>query len=141
MAKRYTSLLLLCLSLFAGCSKDFLKPYDERVIGTWRIADVNRIGIGGDRAELPFREGALTFNEDGSLVFVDPSGATFRGRWDIRRKQTDDGVERSMQLTAANTTTGELRSEYYDVVQFLGTDHLRATLLVGITTYHTHLRR
>ena len=47
MNKHYTLILLLAFSL-AACSKDFLKPYEDRIEGgTWELHDVDRRGIGG----------------------------------------------------------------------------------------------
>ncbi|MEI9807898.1 MAG: hypothetical protein WDO16_08535 [Bacteroidota bacterium] len=65
MKNIYTVSILLSFVIFSGCSKDFLKKYDKRIVGTWRISDVNRIGFGGDTGNLPFRAGIFTFNEGG----------------------------------------------------------------------------
>jgi len=58
----YTLSILLSLVLFSACSKDVLKKYDKRIIGTWRITDVNRVGLGGNTDNLPFTDGNFTFN-------------------------------------------------------------------------------
>jgi hypothetical protein len=61
MKKIYTSVFVLSILLLAGCSKDFLKSYDDRIIGTWQITDVNKFGIGGSISNLPFKEGSFSF--------------------------------------------------------------------------------
>lgn len=141
MKKCYTLGLLFTLLLLAGCSKDVLKKYDKRIVGTWRIAAINNYSIGGDRDNLAFRSGNFTFNEDGSLSYVDGAGATYQGNWDIRKKYVDDDFVRAMQLTAVGTTTPEVLTEYYDDIVFLGKDHFRATTVIGFRTYMTHFRR
>ena len=85
MKKCYTLGLLFTLLLLAGCSKDVLKKYDKRIVGTWRIAAINNYSIGGDRDNLAFRSGNFTFNEDGSLSYVDGAGDTYQGNCDIRK--------------------------------------------------------
>lgn len=141
MKKCYTLGLLFTFLLLAGCSKDVLKKYDKRIVGTWRIAAINNYSIGGDRDNLAFRSGNFTFNEDGSLSYVDGAGATYQGNWDIRKKYVDDDFVRAMQLTAVGTTTPEVLTEYYDDIVFLGKDHFRATTVIGFRTYMTHFRR
>ena len=47
MKKIYTIAFVTCLLIFSGCSKDFLKSYDDRIVGEWSISKVNRVGFGG----------------------------------------------------------------------------------------------
>ncbi|MEI9807658.1 MAG: hypothetical protein WDO16_07135 [Bacteroidota bacterium] len=61
MKKIYILGIVFFLGLLYGCSKDFLKSYDKRIIGTWRISDVNRVGLGGDADNLPFGAVSLLF--------------------------------------------------------------------------------
>lgn len=142
MKNIYTLFLFTFLLLSFGCSKDVLKQYDKRIVGTWRISAVNRIGIGGDTDNLPFREGNLTFKEDGTLVYELPSGVSYQGSWDIRRSfRQDDDVQRILQVTVVNFNTQEILTEYYDDMLFMGTDYFRATINTNFRTYITHFRR
>lgn len=142
MKKRYTLGLLFFFLFLAGCSKDVLKKYDKRIIGTWRIAAINNYSIGGDQDDLAFRSGNFTFNDDGTLTYVDGASATYQGNWDIRKKYRDDEFQRSMQVTAVGTGSNQgVLSEYYDDIVFLGKDHFRATTVIGFRTYMTHFRR
>jgi hypothetical protein len=142
MKQLYAPVLLLLLIFFSGCSKDFLKRYDNRIIGTWRIADVNRIGLGGDSDNLPFRAGNLTFNDDGSLVYVDQTGTTYQGHWDIVKKRLhQDDVQRTLQISVVNFGNQQLLTQYYDDMNFWGTDYFKATIQSGFHTYVTHFRR
>jgi hypothetical protein len=140
MKKLYTSLVLLTLT--TGCSKDILKPYDERIIGSWRIADVDRMGIGGSTSNLPFREGTITFQEGRTLTYTNPSG-TYSGTWDLVKKyphEEGDDVQQSLQVTAVDFGGGAVRAEYYDDINFRSTDHFVATKHSGAHTYVTHFR-
>lgn len=139
MNKLYTPLLLLTLS--AGCSKDALKPYDKRIVGTWRIADVDRFGIGGSTSTLPFREGRITFEDGRTLTFTNSAG-TYQGTWDLVKKYPNEGeVQRSLQLTAVDFTGRSVLAEYYDDITFRSTDHFVATKQSGTHSYVTHFRR
>jgi hypothetical protein len=143
MKKIYTSVFVLSF-LFSGCSKDFLKSYDERIIGTWQITDVNKVGIGGSTGNLPFRQGSFSFMNDGTMTFTNASGETFKGRWNIQKKIMNDdngAVYHSLQITAVNFTTQQVLGEYYDDINFTGTNHIKARVISGSHTYVTHLER
>jgi hypothetical protein len=145
MRKIYTSLAILSLLLFAGCSKDFLKPYDDRIVGTWQIDDVDKFGFGGSVNDLPFKEGIFRFNKDVTLFYTTSSGSVFNGTWDIQKKRVGDGdnseVYHSLQITAVNFTSQQVLGEYYDDINFTGTNHIKARIMLGTRTYVTHLRR
>ena len=146
MKKLYTVALLSCFFLLNGCSKDFLKSYDDRIIGTWRVADVDRIGFWGSTDNLSFREGSFEFMKDGTMTYTDATGSIYKGTWDIRRKTVTDNngdqqVYHSLQITAVNFTSQQVLGEYYDDINFVGTDHIKAWIYSGTRTYVTHLRR
>ena len=141
MKKIYTASIFFSFLLMFSCSKDFLKSYDNRIIGTWRIADVNKTGFGGDTDNLPFKEGQFTFNDDGTLTYVNAAGATYQGTWNIEKKNYDDVVHRSLEVTAVNFANQQVLGEYYDEMDFAGTDHFKAKINSGLHTYITHFRR
>ena len=143
------SIALFCISLcLAGCSKDFLKSYDERIIGTWQLTDVDRVGFGGNTANLPFTAGTFVFKEGGILIFTDPSGIVFNGTWDIEKKsifvQTVDadgnaqlGSEqvRTLDIVAVDFASQVIRSEHFDVMEFKSTNRFKTKLYSGAHTY------
>ena len=141
MKKIYTLSILLSFVVLFGCSKDFLKKYDERIIGTWRISDVNRIGIGGSTDNLTFREGSFTFREGGSLTYVNSAGTTYQGSWDIAKKTIGEETVRSLQITAIDFAGQDVRTEYYDDMDFVGTDHFKTEVISRTHSYITHFRR
>jgi hypothetical protein len=146
MKKLYYLLLAGSLLFLSNCSKDFLKSYDDRIIGTWHIDHVNKIGFGGDTDNLPFKEGNFNFMKDGTMTYTDASGNVYKGTWDIQKKTINDNngdasVFRSLQITAVNFTSQEVVSEYYDDISFVGTDYIRAKIFSPYRTYITHLRR
>jgi len=144
MKKIYTSVFVLSV-LFFGCSKDFLKSYDDRIIGTWQITEINKTGLGGSISSLPFREGSFSFAKDGTLTFTDPAGNIFKGTWDIQKKVINDSdngnVYHSLHIIAVNFTTQQMLGQYYDDINFTGTNHIKAKIISGIHTYVTHLKR
>lgn len=138
--KQIYSLAILFVFL-SGCSKDFLESFEDRIIGTWRIADVNRSGIGGRDHHLPFTSGNITFHENGTLTYVNASNVTYKGSWELDKRIRDDESFRILQITAVDFANQEVLSEYYDDMNFAGTDHFKTTLSSGFYAYTTHFRR
>lgn len=143
MKKIYALSIIIFLGLLPGCSKDFLKSYDKRIIGTWRISDVNRVGFGGggDIDNLPFHNGFVTFYENGTLDYTNAANTIFKGTWDIVKKRRDDQTFRSLQITAIDFANQVVLSQYYDDMIFVGTDHFKANIISNFHTYVTHFRR
>ncbi|MEO6221083.1 MAG: hypothetical protein ABIO81_11680 [Ginsengibacter sp.] len=141
MKKVYITVIAFSFIFLAGCSKDVLKSYEHRIVGTWRITDVNRIGLGGNTDNLPFKQGIFNFNDDGSLVYTNISGDVYKGSWDIRKKRVDDKQVQSLQITAVDFVSQNVLTEYYDDLNFTGTNRFKATITSGSHAYITHFRR
>jgi hypothetical protein len=141
MKRIFTLLLIFPTFFFLGCSKDFLKSYNRRILGQWHIRDVKRIGIGGDINELPFRSGTLYFNENGTLSYTDRQNRQYSGSWEIIKRYRDDNVTQSLQITAIDFNNQVVLSEYYDDLNFRSTDHFVANNVRNFHTYVTHFRR
>ena len=139
MNKLYTPLLFLTISV--GCSKDVLRDYEDRIIGSWRISDVDRQGLGGSTSNLPFREGTITFEEGRTLRYESATG-TYEGTWDLVKKWDDEGEKRqTLHITAVDFAGQSVKGEYYDDLDFRSRNHLVATKHSGRHTYITHFRR
>jgi hypothetical protein len=142
MKNNFTLTLLFSALLITGCSKDIFKRYEKRILGTWHIVDINRTGIGGSTNELPFQPGTITFNEDRSLTYVSPAGDLYQGHWDIDKDfEYDDNAIRTLQLTVVDFNTQRILTEFYEEVNFRGTDHFVAKVKTGLQIYVTHFRR
>lgn len=141
MKKIYTACMFASILIFSGCSKDFLKSYDNRIVGTWRITDVNRIGLGGSSSDLPFTNGTFTFFNNGTLEYTNSANALFKGSWDIVKKAQGDQTVKSLQITAVDFTNQQVLTQYYDEMNFVGTDHFKASVNSSFHTYVTHFRR
>lgn len=137
----YTTGTIFSIILLLGCSKDFLKSYDRRIVGVWEITDVNRNGIGGNTSGMPFKEGIFTFNNDGTLQYQDQQGVVYQGSWDISKRQVDDVTLRTLMVTAVDFANQRVLSEHYDDMAFVGTDHFKAKIIYAFHTYVTHFRR
>ena len=149
MKKLYSLTLLLSLLLFLGCSKDFLKRYEDRIEGTWQLTDVDRIGWGGSTSGVTFRDGLFTFSDNGGLEYVSTTGQVYQGSWDLRRDwvsgrcytdedghyECDDRYVRSMHVTAVDFTNQDIRSEYFDEVVFTSTNRFKAYIYTGSRSY------
>lgn len=144
MAKFYAYTFMFVLGSFillSSCSKDFLKSYDRRIIGTWNITDVDRNGFGGSTSDLPFKDGQFSFSSNGSLTYRDAAGQSFTGTWSIQKKYWNDQTYQSLEIQVVNFTTQEMRSEYYDDINFTSSGHFNARIEQGLHSYVTHYRR
>ncbi|MBC7829727.1 MAG: hypothetical protein H7122_18430 [Chitinophagaceae bacterium] len=154
MKKIYSILLVpIALILFSGCSKDIFKNYDDRIDGTWRLDDVDRIGIGS--TSLTFTEGRFIFTPAGKLEYTDRFGGLYQGSWDIRKhnvqgncntdndgnRQCDDRSVRSLQITAIDFQSRDVKSEYFDEIVFTGTNTFKAYIYLSSRTYVFRFRR
>lgn len=141
MRKIYiTTAGIFFIFLFSACSKDFLRSYENRIEGSWRLTDVDRNGIGGSMSGLPFKDGLFTFSENGQLEYVNTSGEVYKGSWDIRREwirgncvtgennnnTCNDRNAKSLHITSVNFQTQEVRSEYFNEIIFTGTNRFKA---------------
>jgi hypothetical protein len=136
--------------LFNGCSKDFLEPYDERLEGSWTLVDVDRNGGGGSTEGLAFRDGTFIFSEGGSLEYISTAGDTYSGSWDLRKRSIpghcndgdcSDRYLRSLQVNAINFTMQDVITEYFDDIEFTGTNRFNAKIYSGNSTYVFRFRR
>lgn len=135
----FSSIILLSL-FFTSCSKDFLKRYDKRIIGTWKITDVDDYGLGGS-ISLPFSEdGVFTFADGGQLTY-NYNGRTYQGSWDIRKQQMDDESINTLHITAVDFTNQQVRTEYFNEIRFTSTNRFKAFINSGLKTYVYHFKR
>jgi hypothetical protein len=141
MKKNYVSGFLLAIALLAGCSKDVLKSYEKRIIGTWQITNVRNYGIGGNTDYLSFASGSFTFHENGTLEYTNSAKALFKGSWDLKKKRMDKNTVHRLQITAVDFNNQQVLSEYYDDINFAGTNHFRANITYNFHTYVTNFRR
>jgi hypothetical protein len=140
MIKNYTLILFLIFSLL-GCSKDFLKPYEDRIEGgTWELHDIDRRGIGGGY-DPQFTGGKFNFFEGGELIYTDEAGNEYEGSWSIRKYDSQDGRVRSLSVTAIDFTNNRVLVEDFDDMQFSGTNRFRAFVYTGNRTYVFRFKR
>lgn len=155
MKKLYFLSLLLPALLFSGCSKDFLKRYEDRIEGVWQLTDVDRIGWGGSTSDVVFRDGLFTFSNNGKLEYVSTSSQVYQGSWDMRRdwvrgncytnedgnSECNDRYVRSMHITAVDFATQDIRSDYFDEIVFTSTNRFKAYIYTGSRNYVFRFRR
>jgi hypothetical protein len=155
MQKLYFFTFLFTTFLFAGCSKDFLKRYEDRIEGVWQLTDVDRLGWGGNTSGVTFRDGLFTFSENGGLEYTSTSGQVYQGSWDLRRNwvrgqcytnedgytECDDRYVRSMHITAVDFANQDIRSEYFDEILFTGTNRFKAYIYTGSRSYVFRFKR
>lgn len=134
--------LISCLLLvLAGCSKDVLKSYDQRIVGTWEITDIDRYCFSGND-NLPFTEqGMLTFSNNGDVTYT-YAGTVYQGSSDIIRVRVgEDEIQRALQLHVIDFTGQRVLSEYFNNIQFTGTDRFTAFIEYGSRLYVYRFKR
>ena len=134
MKKRYILFFVCFISiLFASCSKDFLRSYDRRVIGSWKLHDVDKYGFGRSN-NLPFKEdGIFTFLDDGELTYTS-GGNLYKGNWDIRKENDDEGVK-TLHITVINFVNQQVLAEYFNEIIFTGTNRFNAVINESSRSY------
>lgn len=137
MTRYYLTGLLFSVLLLTSCSKDFLKSYDRRIVGVWKITDINRNGLGGSTANLPFQNGEFNFQDDGSLIYTNEAGEVYQGAWNIEKQYYNETTYQSLHITVVNFATQDVKGEYYDDINFTRTDRFRARINQGLHTYVT----
>lgn len=143
MKKIYPLFLPFISFLITACSKDFLKSYDKRITGgTWELYDINSFGIGG-RYNSPFTNGYFTFQPSGDLEYKDLQGNVYEGSWNIRweRRSSDDARVRSLFITVVNFQTQDVKTEYFDEINFTGTNRFKAHIYGGGRNYTFKFKR
>lgn len=134
MRKFYTLALLSMIVLFNRCSKDVLKSYDKRVLGTWKVIDMDRYGF-NERDALPYKENDLfTFSEDGALTFQQ-AGNTAQGSWDIERERDDNHNKKSLHITTIDFSNQQVRSETFNNMIFTNTNRFTAFINYNTRVY------
>ncbi len=141
MRKVYTLFIFLSLFFLSGCSKDLFRSYENRIVGSWKVTNVNRLGIGGNPENLPFRDGTFTFNSNGTLTYLDEFNNSYQGNWEISRIRQDDNNRRVLKITAIDFSNQSVLSEYYDDMNFRGTDFFVARIDRPLVRLTTHFRR
>jgi hypothetical protein len=154
MKKIYLAILIpITFIISLGCSKDVLRNYEDRIEGTWRLDDVDRIGFGS--SSLPFKEGRFIFSPNGKLEYIDRAGVLYDGSWDMHRRvirgncdtdnnghrQCDDRNVRTLQITAIDFQTRDIRTEYFDEIVFTGANRFKAYVHLTGRTYVFRFRR
>lgn len=140
MRQFYSFAFLLIVMVASSCSKDVLKSYDRRILGTWVINDIDRYGFSGS-ANLPFKEGGrLTFTNDGQVTYTF-NGATFKGSWDIRTESFDDETRRTLFLTIVDFDNQQVLSDYFNEMIFVSTNRFNAYIEYGSRTYVYRFKR
>ncbi len=140
--KNIYPLIFIALTVFSSsCSKDFLKKYEDRIVGTWSITKVKRTSIGGSSSRLPFQNGSFTFNEDGSLQYKNSGNKIYTGTWKIVKKYEDDKTLHSLQIAVADFSNQEIISGYYDDIDFKKSSRFVANTSVGYGNFRTDFEK
>jgi hypothetical protein len=143
--------LTLIIFLVTSCSKD----YQDRIIGTWYLVDVDKRGIGGNIANQTFQDGTFTFRDDGSMTYTTPAGVSYEGGWDIDKEwrsgncnTDDDGYsqcydEEVMELFVSVTdpVSQHVKKERFDQIQFTSSNRFKAYIFSDFQTYVFIFRR
>lgn len=143
MKSNYTrSILWLMIPLLSlSCSKDFLKPYEDRIVGSWTLIDVNRQGFVYNSNSLPFTEGRFEFFQSGGLKYTDGQNTVYNGSWTIEKRYIGEDWVQSLTVAVFDPLTGNNRAECYDDITFTSTNRFTANVRRSFGTYISIFRR
>ena len=156
MKKFYLLSVPFMLLLFTGCSKDFLKNYEDRLEGgVWHLVDVDKRGIGGGSLPIAFRDGSFRFYDNGSIEYTDGAGNQYDGSWTMRKywitdrcyideygdQDCDNKRVRSLHINLVDFSSQRVLNEFFDDIVFTGTDRFKAFIYTGSATYIFRFRR
>jgi hypothetical protein len=134
-------LVFISILLIAACSKDFLRSYDKRITGgSWELYDVRNFGIGSSYHPV-FNSGRFNFESSGQVTYTTNLGEEFTGSWDIREDWSGEDRLQSLFITVTNFQTQQVYSEYFDDIQFTGTNRFKATINSRGRTYTFKFKR
>ena len=139
--------------IFSSCSKDVLKPYDDRIEGNWTLTDVDKIGFGS--SHLDYTEGYFYFDPSGRFEYTDRFGNLYEGSWDIRKdwirgncyiddngnSNCDDRYVKNLRIEATDFNTRDSKFEFFDEMRFTSTNRFKAYIYDGTRTYVFRFKR
>lgn len=138
--KKYLSFIAVGFFLFlSSCTKDMFWSPERRIVGTWELAEITKIGIGS--REVIFDRGVFTFYEDGNLEYVLNSREKYFGKWKMNSRYIDDydgGSERvsSLSVTVTDSNNRVMLTELFDDVYFMSSRRFRAEINGNSYTYY-----
>lgn len=154
MRNKFTLIALLSSLIFlTGCSKDILRPYEDRLEGgTWRLDRVSEVGF--PRSSITILRGDYTFYSDGSMIYQDRYGGFFEGDWQIRKFLSDEcyiddwgnsvcnsEYWRELTIYAVDYDTRERIRIIFDDIRFTGTNTFKGYIYDVGGTYIFTFRR
>ncbi|WEK35713.1 MAG: hypothetical protein P0Y53_24775 [Candidatus Pseudobacter hemicellulosilyticus] len=153
MKQLYSFILLLFVAVgSSSCSKDVLKPYEDRIEGAWELTNVKKIGRGS--TNIAFDGGLFTFYGSGRMSWEDGYGGYYEGDWSIRRQnipdcyvdengnqQCDSRLVRNLRVNVVDFGNRDTRFEYFDEILFVSTNRFKAYIYDGNRTYIFEFRR
>jgi hypothetical protein len=134
----FTTMLLFP---FSFCSKDISQSYERRIVGTWKVTDIDRVGTGSYISVRIPEQSLFTFEDDGKLVY-NVDNQTYQGTWRIRTELAADDDERiSLNIIAVDFTNQDLVSENFNEIFFTSSNKFKAFIYTPTRTYIYHFSR
>ena len=150
--KKLYSITLFLLALSA-CTKVPLREYEEAVVGSWELYDVDRVG-GGSTSGLRIRDGKFQFDANGSMRYTDVNGNVYTGSWRMDRSwvrencRYDNGYQecdsrhvKDLQISAIDFTNQRTIMEYFEEIRFTSETGFRAYLRTNDRRYVYYFRK
>jgi len=76
------------------------------------------------------------------MTYTSPSGSVYKGNWDIQKDfENNENYQRALQLTAVDFSNQIVITEYFDEMNFRGSDHFVAFTQEGLQSYTTYFRK
>ncbi|WP_346238910.1 hypothetical protein ABDK00_005670 [Niabella insulamsoli] len=127
-------LMLLIPIALAGCTKHKLQKFNNRIVGDWKLVEINTFGLGS--SHIVFNGGSFSFNSDNSAVYYH-SGDTYRGDWFIDAYTYTDGEGDSDTefILSIDVAKGSYRKfDSFEIPRFGNANRFKAKVRNGLNT-------
>ncbi len=116
--------VFLCAAIITSCTKEMFMSPERRIVGSWELVSVTKMGIGVDRND--FEYGYFTFFRNGSVNYAETRTArsTFEGNWRMNTYYAQDCYEcaddriTSLTISVYDSDLKMMKTELFEEIIF-----------------------
>lgn len=142
MKSKLYLLPLLFLFLISASCKKWLP--ENRIVGTWRLVDVEkRRLLNSENILTGYESGLFMFNDNGTTTYSDAAGQ-MTGQWSMRKRRSgaDDQIETVLVVNLHDFNNNRLLEWYFDRIDFRNSGDKLMAFVDGVSyTYRYDFRR
>ncbi len=128
--------LLLSLTVVAlfGCTKHRLEKFNNRIVGSWDLVEVNTFGVGS--SNIVFNGGSFSFRDGNSLDYYDRNNVHYSGTWYIDAYTYDNGEDTDTEfILSMDVSNGrDIKHDQMEIPRFGDASRFKAKVRNGLNT-------